>query len=446
MRLGFISANNYSNPYPVYPIGVSYLITFLEDNFPQCTISLFDFNLDGSYPELEKWIGEGAFDTIAISFRNIDDIDSMSRNSFVGHYDKIMESIRKTTDVKVIGGGPGFSIFPEVLFERLGLDYAIVGEGELSLCKLLRAIDEGKPCDAIEGVITRNSATPRREYVQAANLRMDCKAARYYFDKGGMLNVQTKRGCPFGCVYCTYPIIDGKRVRNLDCGSVIDNIVRMNREMGVDYLFFTDSVFNMDREYNQRLCNGIIESGIKLEWGAYFNPRDLTVNDLKLYKKAGLTHIEWGTDTLADATLLSYNKGFTWKQIREAHKMADSLEIYQAHFMILGGYGETEKTLDETFSRCQELESPLFFPYIGMRIYPGTQLQKVAIEEGLISKDDNLLSQKFYISKDVDSSRIVEKALATGRKWIFPDMENPTLMQKLRDHHCRGPLWEYLRF
>lgn len=450
-KLGFISANNFADPYPVYPIGCSYLLTYIEDHMKECSTSFFDFNLDGGYDSLAEWCREGEFDAIAIALRNIDDNNILSDNCFVSHYERIVATLRSVSDSPVIVGGPGFSIFPERLFDHLGVDFGIRGEGESSLCALLEAIFGGGDWHGIEGLVYRDAdgsvkVNPRTSYVKSPSLRMNPDSVPFYFDRSGMLNVQTKRGCPFGCVYCSYPIIDGRKVRNLDSAKVVENIGEMYDRFGVDYLFFTDSVFNIDREYNEELCNRIIESGMKVSWGAYFSPRNLTREDLALYKKAGLTHIEWGTDTLADRTLETYNKNITWEEIRRTSQWASDLGIFYAHFMIFGGLGETEETLNQTFERSRELGFTVFFPYLGMRIYPGTKLHEAAVAEGMIEPDDELIQPKYYVSRQIDTSTVFSRAKATGQKWIFPEEEESPMVARFRAKKRRGPLWEYLRY
>ncbi len=85
-------------------------------------------------------------------------------------------------------------------------------------------------------------------------------------------------------------------------------------------------------------------------------------------------HIEFGTDSLSDTTLKNYGKPFTVADILEASKICNRLKIHCAHFLILGGYGETEDTLNETFENSKKIERTVFFPFVGMRIYPGTKL------------------------------------------------------------------------
>lgn len=446
-----VSANNYRVPYPVYPLGVSYLATYLADRLPGAEIAVFDFNL-ASGDDFAAWLREGAFDVVGISLRNIDDTNIFERNCFMAHYRKVMAVARANTTAPVVIGGPGFSVFPEMVFRELEPDYAIAGEGEETLLQLIGALSAGEVRAAgIEGLVWRDTAgeikvNPRSSYISAPGLRVDPLLAEYYWERSGMMNIQTKRGCPYGCIYCSYPLIDGRRVRTLDAATVVDNIERMWREKGIDYFFFTDSIFNIDRHYNRELAERMITRGLKVCWGAYFSPRDLTYGDLKLYRRSGLTHIEFGTDSFSDTQLENYGKAFRFDDIREQSENCERLGIFYAHFLILGGWGETEATLDETFERSGQLGRTVIFPYVGMRIYPGTRLYEIALSEGVINGDAELIDPVYYVSKDIDVASLAGRAAATGQKWIFAGDDHTELMGRFRARKRRGPLWEYLRY
>ena len=120
------------------------------------------------------------------------------------------------------------------------------------------------------------------------------------------------------------------------------------------------------------------------------------------------------------------------------------LDIDHAHFLILGGYGETDETLDETFGNSKKINRSVFFPFIGMRIYPGTRLHKIAISEKIIAKEDDLLEPVYYVSKDINIETLKTRARATGKAWIFPDDELGDIMTRMRERNKKGPLWEYL--
>ena len=187
-----------------------------------------------------------------------------------------------------------------------------------------------------------------------------------------MLNIQTKRGCPYKCIYCTYPLIEGKKVRTLNTDKIVDTLTELYFGKNIDYVFFTDSVFNLKEEYNYELAEKIIESKVNIRWGAYFSPHNINKKLLNVLKRSGLTHIEFGTEALSDVQLGNYGKQFGVSDIIEISKTCNELEIDFAHFLILGGYGETEDSLNETFKNSKKINKTVFFPFIGMRIYPGT--------------------------------------------------------------------------
>ncbi|MDR2570088.1 MAG: radical SAM protein [Oscillospiraceae bacterium] len=443
-----VSANICQVPYQVFPLGMMCLHTYLKTHFPNWELHFFDFNTH-SYNEFSELLQQKEFSYICISLRNCDDVNFYTKNSFVGHYVTICNISRQQSKAKLIVGGPCVSIFPEEILELLHIDYAIVGEGEKSLTELIRYIECGKEEYLIEGLVYKKGeqiiVNSRCDYISESIVRFDQKLAQYYFSRGGMLNIQTKRGCPYHCIYCSYPVIDGKQVRTLDAQSVVENIKELYYGQKIDYLFFTDSVFNICEEYNIDLAHRIIESKVRINWGAYFSPNNFKKENMELYKRAGLTHIEFGTDSLSDTQLVNYKKHFTFDDIKNASDICYDLGLFYAHFLILGGIGETEQTLNETFDNSKKLQHTVFFPFIGMRIYPKTQLYDIAVKEGLISKEE-ALKPVYYLSKDCNLNNLKEKAVQTKKRWVFPDEEKNPMVDRLRAKKIRGPLWEYLRY
>ncbi|MEI6126646.1 MAG: lipid biosynthesis B12-binding/radical SAM protein [Pseudomonadota bacterium] len=447
-KLLLVSANQHTAPYPVYPLGISYLKTYLHERCPDYDIQLFDF-LSRDHAAFVSLLQEYRPDYVGISLRNIDDMNSSTKENFLTHYSDIIKSIRAgSSRSRIILGGPGYSIFPHALFAYLKPDFAIQGEGEKCFFNLLKALDAHTAYAAIEGLVyaehTTTCLNSRKQYVGDAKIRFDEGLADFYWAQGGMLNIQTKRGCPYACIYCTYPLIEGSEVRTLSARRVADTLADLYFNKKIDYVFFTDSVFNLSSEYNFELAERIISKKMQLRWGGYFNFTGLDEKLLQVLKQAGLTHIEFGTESLSDTTLKNYNKPFTFAHILEASQLCRKLNINYANFLILGGYGETEETISETFENSKKLERTVFFPFIGMRIYPGTALHAIAIRENKISKDDSLLEPRYYISERADIGALKEKAGQTGRKWIFPDEDLRMIMTRMRARNKKGPLWEYL--
>ena len=482
-----ISANRHTSPYPVYPLGISYLKTYLERTISGIRVDTADCNLLTD-EELAERIRTLAPRYIGVSLRNVDGANSLDRRGFLPEYKALIDVIRAASDAPLIIGGAGFSIYPQAFMRELGADYGIHGEGEGPLAELIGALERGETGADIPAVYTRDGRTGnrctengsagneytengsagnkctengrtengpagngrtgngRRSYLPAIEVEFEPELTGYYWKRSGMLNIQTKRGCPYECIYCSYPHIDGRCVRTMDPEIIAENILRAKRDYGINYLFFTDSVFNIRPEYNVRLAETLIRRGTNVAWGAYFSPRGIDAEQMRLFRASGLTHIEFGTESVCDRTLEAYGKRFTFGDVVRASRLALDNGVYYAHFLILGGYGDTREHVRETIENSRRLEYTVMFPYAGMRIYPHTRLAELAAREGVVAPDDDLLAPAYYIAPDFDLEEARSAAAATGKAWVFPDDPQSALVDTLRlKRNKKGPLWEYLR-
>jgi hypothetical protein len=79
-----------------------------------------------------------------------------------------------------------------------------------------------------------------------------------------------------------------------------------------------------------------------------------------------------------------------------------------------------------------------------MRIYPGTRLHEIALQEGVVQQNDPLLEPVYYVSENIDLTSLKKKAQQSGKRWIFPDEDLSDIMMRMRKKNKKGPLWEYL--
>lgn len=447
-----VSANTLTAPYPVYPIGVSYISTYLGQKLSDYRIRLFDCNMD-STDGLQRVLEQFKPGYVAVSIRNIDGVNSYDPVNFIAGYKKIIGKIKawnpgESKPVLIIGGA-GFSIFPERLCREFQPDFAIVGEGEEPLVELITCLENGRDCTQIPGLAYFSKGeiriNPKTTHTTNLSLDFDDTLIDYYWLNSGMLNIQTKRGCPYRCIYCTYPVIEGRTVRTLNTDRIIETIARLKRDKGIDYIFFTDSVFNMMPEYNLELAEKMINARLGIRWGAYFYPKGLNADMLGVFKASGLTHVEFGTESISDSTLQHYGKHFSVADIIEQSELCVKADIHFAHFLILAGYGETDQSVEETYENSKKITNTVFFPFVGMRIYPGTKLFQLALDEGIINHSDDLIEPKYYISPEVTLDTLQERARQTGRRWVFPDEDTSVITNRMRTIRKRkGPLWEYL--
>jgi hypothetical protein len=118
-----------------------------------------------------------------------------------------------------------------------------------------------------------------------------CLDLKNYFARGGMGNLQTKRGCPFSCIYCTYPLIEGKAVRLRSPRTVADEAEALLRQ-GVKNVFIVDNIFNFPESHARAVCRAFMDRGVSLEWSCYAHPGYFSRPLAEDMKRAGCTGVE----------------------------------------------------------------------------------------------------------------------------------------------------------
>jgi radical SAM superfamily enzyme YgiQ (UPF0313 family) len=197
------------------------------------------------------------------------------------------------------------------------------------------------------------------------------------------------------------------------------------------------------------ICEELIRREVSITWSCFLKPSNLSEEMMVLMARAGLKHIEFGSDSFCDSVLHEYNKDFTFEEIYNASEWARIHNVHYAHFLITGGPGETEKTLQESFENSKRLRKTVIFPFTGMRLFPGTALFNRAVKEKIIESSANCLEPLFYISPMISKEKITEILQSFHRmmpNWMIEDA-SPVLvdiMSKLRKKGISGPLWEFL--
>ncbi|MBT8375069.1 MAG: radical SAM protein [Deltaproteobacteria bacterium] len=447
MKVLLVSANIFTEPYPVYPLGLDYVARAIADDHK---VKILDLNDLKDVDSIDELIKSFLPDIIGISIRNIDNTDTTDPKGFINRYKKLVALIRNCSKSPIVLGGSGFTIFPAEVLEALQADYGIIGEGE-RFSLFLNAIEKKEDVSSIPGVITRGNKAQIPKPLDksfAAQIDINNSHHKFYLKKGGMLNLQTKRGCNFKCIYCTYPHIEGSRLRLIPPKEVAITALKL-QEAGAKYFFITDSAFNSDFSHSSEVAKEFIKNGISIPWGAFFAPKSPPKDYFKLLKDAGLNHVEFGTEAMSNKMLASYKKPFKINNIFDAHKLANNAGLHVAHFFLLGGPGENTDTLKETLSNIDKLDKTVLFFFCGLRIYPYTALYDTALSEGQISKDDDLLKPVFYQNESIRSEEIIRivTRYANGRmNWIIGAGGEKTakILAKMHDHGYSGPLWEHL--
>lgn len=441
MRILLLSANTATSPYPIYPLGLGMVSAALTEAGHE--VRQFDYLKEGiSMDALNSAVTEFQPELIGISVRNIDNVNYMNKQYYIDNVSELVAGLRKVSKARVMLGGAGFSLMPREILAATGADYGFVGEAEATVVKF--ASDAAKGVYPAERLMYSDRSLcgamiPSATYEPAM--------MEFYLKSGNMASVQTKRGCSSHCVYCTYPLLEGHDIRPRDAASVVSDIETLRDAHACKTVFFVDSVFNDEGGQYLDVVREMIKRDTRVPWTGFFRPRALDDGAVKLMKASGLVAAEIGTDASSDITLKRMGKNFTFSDVIACNELFVSNAIPCSHFIMFGGPGETPQTAEEGIRNVLALKHCVVFIYMGIRIFPDTPLYEIALRDGVITGDTDLLRPTYYLSPGVDSAWLearLTEAFKGVRHCIFPPDSIDSGLQVLHKLGHSGTLWDML--
>jgi len=416
MRVLFVSANTEQISLPSLPLGLGCVATATERAGHE--VKLVDLmDQTDTLPAIRAAVEGFKPDIIGISVRNIDDQAMQNTRFLLDQAKGVVADCRAVSDARIVLGGAGFSLLPEAVLAYLGVEMGIQGEGEKAFTTLLDHLERGADLSGVPGLFLPGQGLQgERAFTKDLDefpLPDDhLLGAADAGKEDMMISVQTRRGCPMDCSYCSTATIEGRRLRKRSPDAVVEWIAR-RRRAGFKKFMFVDNTFNVPAPYARELCRALAKEGLDISWACIIYPgvgdRDL-VKDMA---EAGCTEASLGFESGSDRMLASMNKRFDKKVVREFSKMLADHGISQMGFQLLGGPGETRESVMESFNLVDSLPLDLVKLSIGVRIYPHTALARTAVDEGVIAPDDDLLQPRFYIQKGLE-----EWLRETARSWM----------------------------
>jgi radical SAM superfamily enzyme YgiQ (UPF0313 family) len=360
-------------------------------------------------------------EAIGISVRNIDDQEMAAPRFLLAPVKEVVATCRALSPAPIILGGAGYSIFPESALRYLGADMGIQGEGEAAFPALLERLGSGASVTGVAGVYLPGRPAESRSFVtNLDDLSLPEPALWLPKDAASRdlwLPAQSKRGCPMGCSYCSTRTIDGPSRRRRSPGLVVRWLADL-AAAGFRNFNFVDNTFNLPPSYAKQLCRRIIQAGLDITFWAIVYPKWVDGELVKLMRKAGCRAVSLGFESGCEAILRSFNKRFNCQEVTAASRLFQQAGIERRGFLLLGGPGETKDTVEESLAFADSLELDMLITTAGIRIYPHTPLAKIAVAEGAIKPDDDLLLPTFYLApalKDWLPARVA--AYKSSRPW-----------------------------
>jgi radical SAM superfamily enzyme YgiQ (UPF0313 family) len=471
---------------PVAPIAIDYLAGALRAS--GYGVDVLDLNFEDARQALKAYFSANQPRLVGLTFRNSDDCFWPSATSFVPRLVELVRAVRQLTDVPVVLGGAGFSVFPQALLAACDCEWGIRGDGEEALIGLLQAVEGGKDYRGIPGLVWRDERPGGVAYVcnppqpgptlHVATAR-DAVDNRRYFREGGQGNVETKRGCPRDCSYCADPLIKGSHVRKRRPDEVADEVESLLRQ-GVDVLHLCDGEFNIPVDHALEVCREMVRRGLgeRVRWYAYASIVPFSDELPGVMRQAGCLGINFGADSACDRMLATYRRGYCKADVAEAIRLCRKHGLRVMIDLLLGGPGETDATLRETIDFLKAASPDCVGSALGVRVYPGTRFATEILAQGGLDSNPSirrrtrtggvslppeaerlsagLLLPTFYISEALGErpAQLVRDIIAGDQRFFEPMDEQGLANYNYNDNQplaeaiakgARGAYWDILR-
>jgi len=461
------------------PIGLDYVAASADK--AGIEVEVVDLGLaDQPDKALKDYFSTREPELVGLSYRNADDCFWPSADWFIPGLKKTIKDIRRMTKAPIVVGGVGFSIFAKSIVEYTGADFGVLGDGEPAITELYHQLKSAKIFQDVPGLVWREKKTINcnpPSWPDSISLGTSRKFIdnQSYFKRGGQCGLETKRGCNRQCIYCADPLSKGTMLRLRNPSEVADEVESLLSQ-GIDVLHLCDSEFNVSRNHAQSICEEFSRRslGDKIRWYAYLSPTPFDADLAKAMARAGCVGIDFTGDSGSELMLRTYRQQHTREDLATAVKLCRLNNIAVMIDLMLGGPGETPRTVRETIEFIKQIGPDCAGAALGIRIYPGTAMEQIVAEDIRKPKKSgirrkyrgpvNLLKPTFYISPALGErpAEFVIDLIAGDQRFFEPAVEAASqpaesdeaanynynenlLLTQAIEKGARGAYWDILR-
>lgn len=285
---------------------------------------------------------------------------------------------------KIIVGGPHTSVAGHTIPDFV--DHIVIGEGEISAPKI---ISEEMSDRVVRGEFVEDlDSLPLPAWEDLIYRPYDWTHA--WTKAYPVYTLNTSRGCPFGCTFCSVKAVWGKSYRHQSAERVVNDVEFMIRHYGAKCIFFREDHFTLSKRRTIDFCEQILSRGIKIEWMCETRADDL--NDIeyqKLMHDAGCSTFYIGVESGSDRMLELFNKKETTDQFLNAFSVSRKVGIKTYASLVVGVPYETEEDRRQTEDFLKVLKPD----FIGRNVFlgiPGSELNERILSDNLYEYQDEL--------------------------------------------------------
>ena len=411
--------------YTMPPVGLLSIAGWLKHN--GINVNILDFTIDDfKNKSIEEIIKNKITETGVPQWFGISVCTPVAYNAY--EISDILKNLYP--DSKIVLGGPHITVLKERIFkECTSADYLVTGEGEYSLCKLIKDNDL-TPENVIERFPDPNITKVKAIEVRPEDLPMSAYELLYFdkyvpppaslHSKKPGIGIITSRGCPFKCTFCAR--ITGNKLRFKTIDQVIEEIKYLQETFKIKQFHFYDDTITCKKSYITELCQRFIDENLNLHWSCFARVDTVDEEILALMKKSGCFVIMYGVESLDETILRDVKKGINVEQINKALILTRKAKIESRISLIIGTPTETRKTLAKTKRDLLKLDTDFFQAFIAVPM-PGSQFYVDAKAEGRIINEN---------WTDYNLSKVLYRHPVFTEKELFNEQRNMYLRFYLR--------------
>lgn len=318
-----------------------------------------------------------------------------------------LDAVKKAKEicpnVITIAKGAAFLTLSErIIKEHNELDFGILGEAENTLKEIL----EEKPKAEILGLYYKENDevkfTGNRPFIEdldslpfPARHLVDNNIYRRPDNNKVQATIKVSRGCPFHCFFCLATPVSGAKVRRRSPENIVAEIKECVEKYNIKNFLFWSDIFNIDKDWTMKLCQAIIDSGLKITWSANTRADTADLEMAEMMYKSGCRLVSIGVESGSQYMLEKMGKKITLNDVRRTVKVFKKAKIRIYNYFVIGLPWETEETVEETIKFAIELNSDFISFYTATPL-PGSRFYDYALEHNLFDKETSFENAYYY--------------------------------------------------
>lgn len=318
----------------------------------------------------------------------------------------------------IVFGGPQATLQPNSALNCPSVDYAILGEGDLTFPLMVESLEQSRDLSTIAGMIWRDVvgkrklSSPPESVADLDSLPLPARhllnwdnynlSGDYLIPAKKVMTLSSSRGCPYRCTFCSSAVYWNCSYRVRSAVSVVDEIEILIEKFGVDGLNFREDNFMVNKKRVQAICHELLNRKIRIPWVCEARVDNVDREILELMQKAGLVGLWCGVESGSPRILKQIRKGYTSDQVRSAFALFNELGINTRAGFMIGFPNETEEDIELTYNLAEEI-SPSHAYFQAYVAFPRGELY------------DEVVSNKLYCDQWRDVYRVKPRNIPPER-------------------------------